>query len=330
MLRTVFVFIIMVFFPFSALAGRNIFTVTPIAASVTVTNGATSTAQYTVTNESGRSLTIDSVFTGQKTSNFFSSSVSTSNSNCEGATLASNGTCNLTIDITGNAAGSASIQPGVCAFRGQLCSQLVPSTIITVVPQDTFNCASNSTLKQCRVFVTQNSYYGNFNVNSGDVDVSSCQSNDITGLNRANCICEVEAVSENYQHPGHWRALLSTTGDNGVSAKDNIGYSTAYSYISLSNNNAIIVNSGTNLFNLGGGELQNPISQENFQMWTGSNASGEFFDSNCENWTSEDAFIHGIFGQSNAVDDSWIDKNASTGCRLPLVQARIYCFEDPS
>lgn len=328
---TLFSLLIAALLPVSVLA-VPVFTITPMASSFSVTNGTTAEVQYDVRNDSGKTLTITNESVGQSGSTATSDAIS-SNSNCENSALANNADCTLDVDITGNQVGSSTIQPKICAFNGQLCSQAPTSMSIEVVAQDTFNCATNSTTKQCRVFVSAGTYTGDLTEGNAAVDTTSCQSN-ASGIKKGNCICEKEAAAAGYSHPGHWRVWLSDPQLNAIS---NIKYTAGGSlkYVRATDTETTVANANQ----LVGNNLQASISTIDAVVWTGTSSSdGELTitGGSCQNWSSNDFDPAGntAAGQSNQIgkdnntpsSGQWSFRQNNNGCGE---EKRLYCFEIP-
>lgn len=313
--------------PVASLA-TPIFTITPMARSFSVTQGTTSEVQYDVRNTSGAPLTITNESVSQSSS-ITSDSIS-SDSTCENTSLASNSDCTLDVDITGNRVGSDTVQPEVCAFNGQLCSKVASATTTTVVAQNTFNCATNSNTKQCRVFATEGTYKGDLSEGSGAVDTSNCQSN-ASGTTKGNCICEDEAAAAGYGHPGHWRVWLST---NALSAISNIRYTAGGSlkYVRASNTNTTVANAG----DLVGNNLQNSIGTSNTCVYTSTRSTtGAKFSavqSDCAEWTSTaNQATVAVRGRANDTINWSNDPNDLVCDSSPFCSLNqpLYCFELP-
>lgn len=315
----------------TAIQAAPVFTITPVANALTVSQGGTSVMEYDVRNSSGATLTITNETVQASRSGVTTDTVDTTLSNCANTSLANGSDCLIDIDVTGNAAGTDTVTPVVCAFNGQLCSKPATSTTVTVESAGTEDCSGDN--PTCRIFVSQNIYRSNMIKNSGDVDTDSC-TNNFTSLGRANCSCEKEAAVFDFasvsganttRHPGHWRALLSTSSRDAV---NNIENNSTITYRSVSNNNQIIANTATPLT---GGSLLNAVGSEADDSWTGSNGSLTSSGANCQNWTifgdaGENVF--GALGSNNSTNVFWAGGNESN-CGENEISSRLRCVETP-
>lgn len=313
-----------------------IFTVTPMSSSFSVTKGTTAEMQYDIRNVSGRSLTITNESVSQS-SNVTSDAIA-ADSDCENSTLANNADCTLDIDVTGNSVGSDTVSPVVCAFNGQLCSTVAVGTSTTVVPQNTFNCATNSTTKECRVFTSEGTYKGDLSEGSGAVNTATCQS-DASGVTKGNCICEKEAAAQGYGHPGHWRVWLSTETSGAIS---NIRYTSGGSlkYVRAGDTNTEVAAQG----DLIGVNLTNSIKANgvgDFCVYTATQGSTGVIpgggEKDCNGWTSTAAELGSVANgnaegtNSIAVIGGW-SRASNDECPGPLLCNKnlyLYCFEIP-
>ena len=283
--------------------------------------GSTTELLFGVTNNAGTPETFTNLRVLPDPTGKTSSSLNTADTTCSTAEPAAAGDeCILAVNITAQAAGSGQVQVNVCAFNGQLCSQLAYPIDVTTSPTGTFNCSGNA--PTCRAFLTTDTVLGDLSYSTGAVDISSCTS--FSGLNRGNCICEKEAAAAGYGHAGSWFAWLS---NDTVDAKDNIGYTDAITYVRATDTETQIVAAG-GLLSAPDENFDNSIAAgPNNDVYTGTNTDGTAIaNEDCGgNWVSAKAGSTGGLGNSDGVGAFWTTNGNST-CDTAN---NLYCFEKP-
>lgn len=141
-----------------------------------------------------------------------------------------------------------------------------------------------------------------------------------------------------------WRAYLSTTGANGVNARDRIGQGPWYNAkkelivrnINELHYSNVNLNKQMSLTERGG--IVNGVGDQPNQhdMLTGSNPDGTASSQTCNNWTSNTADSQAILGHADrrgggAMATSWNAAHASRGCSQENLIASggngyFYCF----
>lgn len=134
-----------------------------------------------------------------------------------------------------------------------------------------------------------------------------------------------------------WRAYLSTTGPNGVDARDRIGegpWFNANGQMIASNVNElhysnVNLTAETNINENGGSPMRHDII-------TGSNPDGTAAEQNCNNWTAgNDDYTtpvgHHNRGGGGAIPSSWNAAHQSRGCSMEAFNGTggdglYYCF----
>lgn len=312
MSRLLLSFIMVVFM--STAYAIPVFTLTPVTNSLNITDGGTTEEVFAVKNTSGTTETITNLVPVPDPDGTISESVNTTDSSCSaGSSLGNDSTCSLAINVTGNKIASTELQTKVCAFDGQLCSQLATPVNVNIVASSANACSG--TTGSCRVFTCQDEFDGSLTYVGGPVDVGGCAG--LTALTMGNCICEKEADAGGYGHPGHWKAWLSTTTKN---ARANIGYLAGTIYVRAADTNTTIAAAGILLL----GRLDKAIAGGG-TPYTGTKDDGTVGENNCTNWSSAGEGVNGDIGDDNATGTTWTE-NGNQKCSGVV---GIYCFEAP-
>ncbi|MDT8397828.1 MAG: DUF1554 domain-containing protein [Pseudomonadales bacterium] len=143
-----------------------------------------------------------------------------------------------------------------------------------------------------------------------------------------------------------WRAYLSTTGANGVNARDRIGSGPWFNVKGelIANNVADLHYSNTNLTKQKSltekGTVNNGVgdSPNQHDVLTGTNPDGTASNLNCNNWTSNAADVQATVGHADRVGggpmaSSWNASHVSRGCGAENLVASggngyFYCFAE--
>tara|TARA_R100001143_G_scaffold63370_2_gene69960 strand:- start:896 stop:1537 length:642 start_codon:yes stop_codon:yes gene_type:complete len=173
--------------------------------------------------------------------------------------------------------------------------------------------------------------------------VGSGNGADLGGLSGADAHCA--ALAEDAGSSGKtWRAYLSTTGSNGVDARDRIGQGPWYNAegelvarnLDDLHHSNVLFTKQTALNEMGrivNGRGDNPNQHD---ILTGSNPDGTASEMTCDNWTSSSENGSAMVGHfdrtgGGAIPESWNAAHASRGCSQENLigtggNGYFYCF----
>jgi hypothetical protein len=224
------------------------------------------------------------------------------------------------VSVSGAATAQISINGGAWVTSGLIASgqtlqvRLTSSNTISTTLTATVTVGGTSTnwtvttkAGNTRIFLSSNSYNGNFG-----------------GLSGADAVCNTEASSLGYS--GYWMAILS---DAYTSAKDRL--TITYPVVRASATSTTVASS-----NLWGGTLANAISATSANTWTGTDSSGTknyngAVSTNtwqyCSNWT------YGGGGGTAAENGTSASTTTTWAFATNVICSnayRIYCIEQPT
>lgn len=181
--------------------------------------------------------------------------------------------------------------------------------IVACGQKDSGNSTDGISSSQHRIFITSNSYQGDFG-----------------SISQANILCNTAARSAGLELS--YKAILS---DNVSDAINNILLVGEIYIFDASNIKTLITEAGADLWDNDNVTFINPIDKDEYgqpvfgSVWTGTNGNGykDVGDDFCSSWISQSSAVFGRFGEIGPTDMSeWINKG-SLNCSA---YAHLYCI----
>jgi hypothetical protein len=177
--------------------------------------------------------------------------------------------------------------------------------VISCGQNDSGSSTDGISSSQHRIFVTSNTFQGNFG-----------------SISQANILCNTAASSAGLELS--YQAILSESLSSATNSLSLIGSVYTFDETGMKN---LITESGVDLWDNNNVSFVNPINRDEFgdvvsgDVWTGTNDSGNSHSDNCSSWSSDSS--SGRYGEVGAISfGEWLERG-SKNCSS---YAHLYCI----